>query len=141
MAPLYVLSTLLHVLKIEEDPVQALKVELMPVGAGKELLISIMLVSCALHLFPNGWQCPSETMSCGWYLAFYGSLRNCGPGYSHVAASMMQDFLIRGLVLDKRGFMLVLDTVRVGERVRFMVSAISLDSGPISDLAYWGGKA
>lgn len=34
-----------------------------------------------------------------------------------------QDFLIRGMALDRAGFMVVGDAVRVGQRVRFMVSA------------------
>jgi hypothetical protein len=33
-----------------------------------------------------------------------------------------QDFLIRGMSIDKAGFMVVGDAVRVGQRVRFMVS-------------------
>lgn len=33
-----------------------------------------------------------------------------------------QDFLIRGIALDKAGFMIVGDSVRVGQRIRFMVS-------------------
>jgi small ligand-binding sensory domain FIST len=33
-----------------------------------------------------------------------------------------QDFLIRGMAIDKAGFMVVGDAVRVGQRVRFMVS-------------------
>ena len=33
-----------------------------------------------------------------------------------------QDFLIRGMALDKSGFMVVGDAVRVGQRIRFMVS-------------------
>jgi hypothetical protein len=37
-----------------------------------------------------------------------------------------QDFLIRGMAIDKAGFMVVGDAVRVGQRVRFMVSLIVL---------------
>lgn len=32
-----------------------------------------------------------------------------------------QDFLIRGMALDKSGFMVVGDSVRVGQQIRFMV--------------------
>lgn len=33
-----------------------------------------------------------------------------------------QDFLIRGMALDKSGFMVVGDSVRAGQQIRFMVS-------------------
>jgi small ligand-binding sensory domain FIST len=38
-----------------------------------------------------------------------------------------QDFLIRGMAIDKAGFMVVGDAVRVGQRVRFMVSVAAAD--------------
>jgi hypothetical protein len=47
------------------------------------------------------------------------------PGGLRAADSLEpQDFLIRGVLLERSGNMLVMDTVRVGERIRFMVSGV-----------------